>query len=80
MAAGEDGHYLTYANYAPSGHEAAAESQANFAVVQAPINSSVVALPNAHQAAVLAKRRDETLRRKEAPAVLAVRKFTIRAA
>lgn len=74
--AGEDGHYLAYANYSPSGHEAVAESQGNFAVVQAP-NNTVVAVPVAHTG--IAKRRDEARLKKETPALLTVRKFTIRA-
>lgn len=74
--AGDDGHYLAYANYSPSGHEATAESQPNYAVVQAP-NNTVVAVPVAH--ATLAKRRDESRLKKDSPAILAVRKFTIRA-
>lgn len=70
--------YLAYGNY-PSGHEALAESQQGYAIVEAPLNngSNLVA-----GQATLVKRRDHARRKKQTPPaastpVLAVKKFTI---
>lgn len=70
----ESNNYLAYSNYSPSGHEALAESQANYAVVEGP--NTTASLSGVHQAAI-AKRRDSNKRKKYNPPVLEVRKYTV---
>lgn len=70
----EASNYLAYGNYA-GGHEALAESQPSFTIVEAPLNngSNLVGAQ-----ATLLKRRDQPRRKKQTSTpVLAVKKFTI---
>lgn len=70
----EASNYLAYGHY-PSGHDALAESQVNFAVADTPLNNGSNL---AGGQATLVKRRDQPRRKKQTTTpVLAVKKFTI---
>lgn len=70
----EASNYLAYSNYA-NGHDALAESQASFAVVDAPLNNGSN-LAGTHS--TILKRRDQARRKKQTTTpLLAVKKLTI---
>lgn len=71
----ESSPFYAYSHYSgvPQGHEAVAESQANYAMVESPNGTAAQMSP---QQAAIVKRRDQA-RRTKAPSIVAVKKYTV---